>query len=97
MQIGGARKKGQTTETIMKVADLEYTATGPFTRFIPLTKAGEDAWRVMHEANGDAVLSIHADNVIGQLRRAGYKVAKAKKATKVTAKEVDELLRELGA
>jgi hypothetical protein len=80
----------------MKTADIEYITTGLFTRFIPLTKAGEDAWRVMHEANGDAVLSIHAENAIGQLRRAGYKVAKAKKPAKVTAEEVDELLAELG-
>jgi len=81
----------------MKTRDLEYITTGLFTRFIPVTKAGEDAWRVMHEAKGDAVLSIHAENVIGQLRRAGYKVTKAKKPAKVTAKEVDELLKELGA
>lgn len=78
-------------------ADLEYITSGMFTRFVPITPAGEDAWRVMHEANGDAVLSIHAENAIGQLRRAGYKVAKSKKPAKVTAEEVDELLKVLGA
>lgn len=44
----------------MKTPDLEYIKTGLFTRFMPNTSAGEDAWRVMHEANGETVLSIHA-------------------------------------
>lgn len=79
----------------MKNSDLEYINTGLFTRFIPNTPAGENAWRVMHEANGETVLSIHAANVIGQLRRAGYSVAKAKKAPAWTAAD-DQLLAELG-
>ena len=51
----------------------------------------------MAEKTGNgAVLSIHAKNVIAQLRKAGYSVAKAKKAKPVTAQEVDQLLAELG-
>lgn len=75
----------------MKTPDLEYIKTGLFTHFMPNTTAGEDAWRVMHEANSDAVLSTHAKSVIGQLRRAGYSVAKAKKPTQ----SIDEILAEL--
>lgn len=73
----------------MKTFDLEYINTGLFTRFVPNTPAGEDAWRVM---DGGAVLSIHAANVIAQLRKAGYGVAKAKKP----AQTIDEILAELG-
>lgn len=73
--------------------DIEYTTTGLFTRFIPNTPAGEDAWREMARDDGcAAVLNIHAKNVIGQLRSAGYKVAKAKKTTQ----SIDEILVELG-
>lgn len=79
----------------MKTFDLTYINTGLFTRFIPHTKAGEDAWRVMNAANGETVLSIHSENVIGQLRRAGYSVAKAKKASAWTSAD-DQLLAELG-
>lgn len=75
--------------------DLTYLDKGLFTTFIPHTPAGENAWRVMHEANGEAVLSIHAKNVIGQLRKAGYSVTKAKKAPAWTGAD-DELLAQLG-
>lgn len=76
--------------------DLEYTTNGLFTRFYPNTAAGEDAWREMAEETGNgAVLSIHAKNVIAQLRKAGYSVAKAKKAPAWTSAD-DELLAELG-
>lgn len=67
--------------------DLEYITTGLFTRFVPNTPIGEDAWRQMD----GAVLSIHAKNVIGQLRRAGYSVRKAKPVKQ----SMDELLAEL--
>ena len=60
--------------------DLTYTQTGMFTRFIPESKAGEDAWREMANKMGGvaAVLNFEAKNVISQLRNAGYKVGKAK-------------------
>ena len=78
--------------------DLTYITTGLFTRFMPETKAGEAAWNEMAKDDGcAAVLSIHAKNVICQLRKAGYSVAKAKKAKPVTAQEVDQLLAELNA
>lgn len=76
--------------------DLQYTTTGLFTRFIPNSPAGEDAWREMAKETGNAaVLSIHAANVIAQLRKAGYSVAKAKKAPAWTSAD-DQLLAELG-
>lgn len=80
------------------MADLVYTADNMFTRFMPETKAGEDAWRTMaNQLDGVAVvLNIHAQVTINQLRKAGYKVAKAKKPAPVIVSEIDELLAELG-
>ncbi len=70
---------------------------GMFTRFVPNTQAGEDAWREMAKDDGcAAVLNIHATAVIAQLRRAGYTVLKAKKTAEPTMAEVDTLLSELG-
>lgn len=72
--------------------DLEYRDCGLFTRFMPNTPAGEDAWREMAKENGNAaVLSLHANNVIAQLRKAGYSVGKAKKPIQ----SIDEILEEL--
>lgn len=79
---------------VIIMTDLEYINSGMFTRFMPNTPAGEEAWRVMHADNGnDVVLAIHAKDVIGQLRKAGYSVAKAKKPTQT----IDEVLKELEA
>ena len=76
----------------MKQADLEYINTGFFTRFMPNTPAGEDAWRVMAKEDGvAAVLTAHAKSVIAQLRRAGYSVAKAKPVKE----SLDNILKEL--
>jgi hypothetical protein len=76
--------------------DLEYINTGLFTRFMPNTPAGEDAWREMAKEDGvAAVLTIHAPSVIAQLKKAGYTVRKAKKACAPSAQEIDELLAEL--
>ena len=68
--------------------DIEYINTG-FTRFVPNTPAGEDAWRVMD----GCVLSIHLDNVLRQLRKAGLSVGKAQHV----AFDTDALLEELKA
>lgn len=85
-----------TWEADIKTFDLEYITTGLFTRFIANTPEGENAWRVMAQETGNAaVLSIHAKNVICQLRNAGYSVAKAKKAPAWTSAD-DQLLAELG-
>lgn len=77
----------------MKTYDLNYFDRGMFTTFIPNTPAGENAWRVMAEETGNAVvLSMHSKSVISQLRRAGYSVAKAKPSHE----SIDEILAELG-
>lgn len=77
--------------------DLEYINTSLFTRFMPNTPAGENAWRVMAKEDGNAaVLSIHAKSIIAQLRKAGYSVAKAKNAQAWTSAD-DDLLAELSA
>lgn len=73
--------------------DLSYINTGMFTRFIPNTPAGEDAWRVMALEDGCvAVLTMHLDSVLRQLRKAGYSVGKD---VPVRISD-DELLTELG-
>jgi hypothetical protein len=78
------------------MTDIEYRKDGMFTRFIPNTPAGVDAWREMAKADGvAAVLNTHAKSVISQLRKAGYIVAKAKKPEPFTPEEFDELLNKL--
>lgn len=58
--------------------DLEYINTGLFTRFIPNTPAGEDAWRVMAESDGyGAILTIRLVSVLRQIRKTGLTVSKA--------------------
>ena len=78
--------------------DLEYIDHGMFTSFIPVSKEGEVAFNEMaaYTEGTGKVLSIHKQSTIQQLRQAGYKVGKAKKQEKVTAEQVDEMLRELG-
>lgn len=77
----------------MKASDLSYTTDSLFTRFIPNTPAGEDAWREMAKQDGvAAVLNIHAKAVIAQIRKAGYSVAKAVKPKE----SIDEILAALG-
>lgn len=80
------------------MTDLTYTTDGLFTRFFPVTVAGEDTWREMAKEEGvAAVLNHPAKDVISQLRAAGYSVNKAKKPAKVTPQEIDALFVELNA
>ena len=78
--------------------DIEYIDHGMFTSFLPTSKAGEVAFNQMaaYTEGTGKVLTIHKQSTILQLRQAGYKVGKAKKQEKVTAEQVDEMLRELG-
>ena len=82
---------------VIIMTDLTYITAGMFTRFIPHTKAGEDAWRVMATQGQEAILSTHTGAVLAQLRKAGYSVKKAKKekAPAWTSAD-DELLAQLG-
>jgi hypothetical protein len=77
------------------MVDLEYRNDGLFTRFYPNTPAGENAWRQMAEQNNGTptILSVHTDNVLYQLRKAGYSVKKAGKPTHT----LEEILAELEA
>ena len=78
----------------MKSADLEYFNNGLFTRFLPNTAAGENAWRELAKEGGAAaVLTSHAKSVIAQLRKAGYSVAKAKPVKE----SLDDILKEVEA
>ena len=78
--------------------DIEYIDHGMFTSFLPVSKDGEVAFNQMAEYTEGTgkVLSIHKQGTIQQLRKAGYKVGKAKKEGKVTAEQADAMLRELG-
>lgn len=77
-----------------KIYDLEFSNNGLFTRFFPNTLEGEVAWKEMHKTHPEAiVLTIHANSVIAQLRKAGYSVAKQKPCKLST----DQILAELEA
>lgn len=78
------------------MTDLTYITTGMFTRFIPQTTEGENAWRKMAEAlDGDAiVLNNHLKITLHQLRKAGYKVKKSNPKP-ITQKEIDDFLNSL--
>ena len=84
--------------------DITYINQGLFTAFIPQTKAGEDAFREICRVQGELsgtddhtgkVLTVHVKQTIAQLRKAGYKVGKAKEQSKPTELELDELLSQL--
>jgi hypothetical protein len=81
----------------LPVPDLSWSDDGWFTQFLPNTKAGEDAWRVMttHTDGTGKVFSVHAADTIRQLRAKGYTVAKARRADKRSGADDDALLAEL--
>lgn len=58
--------------------DLSWRDDGLFTLFLPNTKAGEDAWRVLaaHTEGTGKVFSHHAGDVIRQLHAAGYTIGR---------------------
>ena len=61
------------------MSDLIYTSNGFFTRFIANTKEGEEAYNEIYRVTGDgAVRNDHLKQTLNQLRKAGYKVTKAK-------------------
>lgn len=76
------------------MTDLTYIQDGMFTKFIAESPEGERAWNEMaKKMNGVAtVFNFEANNVILQLRRAGYKVKKSA-SKKITKAEIDEILK----
>ena len=61
------------------MSDLIYFQNGFYTRFVPNTKEGEDAWNEIYKVTGDgAVRNDHLKATLKQLRKAGYKVTKGK-------------------
>lgn len=75
-----------------KIYDLEYINDGLFTKFMPVTKAGEEAWREMAKEDGVAAVYVcQANSVLAQLRTAGYSVRKAK----VCKKSINKIMAEL--
>ncbi len=77
--------------------DLSWSDDGWFTQFLPNTKAGEDAWRVVatYTDGTGKVFSVHAADTIRQLRAKGYTVANARRAGKCSGADDDALLAEL--
>lgn len=65
------------------MTDLTYTTDKMFTTFFAETEQGAEAWNVLaSETNGTAkFFKGQTKSVIAQLRKAGYKVSKAKPVT----------------
>lgn len=76
--------------------DITYTQDGIWTRFFPETDAGRPVWDEMQEDGVAAVLNNHAENVIKQIRSAGYRIAKAKKVTDADMEEIFDLMEKEG-
>ncbi|MGN6451211.1 MAG: hypothetical protein ACTHLK_21990 [Brucella intermedia] len=78
------------------IYDLTYAChDGMWTRFYPETKAGEEAYNIMAQADKDGVVAFLAPQVPGvlaQLRKAGMKVRKARKSD---APSLEEIFRDL--
>lgn len=75
------------------MSDLFYTQNGFWTRFIPNTKAGEEAYKEIIRVTGDGtVWNDHLKQTLKQLRDSGYTVAKAKKPTQ---QEINAILEEI--
>ena len=56
-----------------------------------LKNSSERAWNEMAKEDGTAaVLTIHADSVIAQLRSAGYSVVKGKKPQEISDEDLAE-------
>ena len=90
----------QEIKRIKEMTDLTYTQNEFWTRFIPHTDAGIDAFRVIANADKDGecvVLNMHKDAVLKQMRNAGLVVKKAKKPTRTEYNAMldDEILNEL--
>ena len=77
----------------MKTPDITYKDCGLFTAFYAETKEGESAQRELASVTDGTgkVLTIQAKQFIASLRKAGYTVAKAKKAEQ----NLDDIFAEL--
>ena len=75
------------------MADLTYTQDKMFTRFYAENAQGENAWREMASKMDGvaAVFNFEAQAVIQQLKKAGYKIAKAKSSTQTMSQILNEL------
>lgn len=83
----------------MKQSDIEYYNDGLFIRFMPNTQDGVSVWNTIAADNDGvaAVLAIHGEAVIRQIKAAGYSVSKARKVSMADINMDDELLAELEA
>ena len=81
------------------MSDLVYIQNGFYTRFLANTPEGEQAYNEIVRVTGDnAIRNDHVKAVLKQLRKAGYKVTKAKvsnKSKESVLSEIDDILREL--
>ena len=78
--------------------DLTYFRQGLFTSFIPVTSAGENAWREIAAQTGGTgkVFTAQLPMFLREIRKAGYSVSMAAKTShEETAKDIDSILEEL--
>lgn len=75
-------------------ADIVYLKQGPFTAFIPQSKAGEVAWRELAIKTGGTgkFYNVQVPAIKASLKAAGYIVRASKKPSK---KEINSLMAEL--
>lgn len=78
------------------MTDLHYINQGLFTAFVPVSKAGEEAWNELakHTDGTGKVFTVQAESTIAQLRKAGYTVRKAPKVSVLHISD-DDLFNEL--
>ena len=78
------------------MSDLTYISNGFYTRFIPNTKSGEEAYYEIYKVTGDgAVRNDHLKATLKQLRVAGYTVSKSKISKAKKEKEMTTIMSEL--
>ena len=78
--------------------DLTYLNQGLFTAFFPDSPAGEKVWQeIASETNGTGkIFTMHLKNTLKQLRKAGFKIAQAKKTTKSDLTAIFTEMADLG-
>lgn len=76
------------------MTDITYSNEGLFTCFYAESRDGDALMSqiVAQNEGSNKILSIHAKSVIAQIRKAGYKVKKAKKVTMSDSDLLDALL-----
>lgn len=80
-----------------KTPDLTYKKSGLFTSFLSETQAGHVAWSEIakHTEGTSKIFTIHLEQTLRQLRKAGYSIAASRKNSESAGMSDDKLLAEL--